>query len=201
MNKFCFKAKEDATKGISRYELHFDEVKVDKTNMPSAFIGGFYNPYSETKKVGGGVVLCSDKERRFFMVDAEFTHLRDLGGEIAAVILAIKKAKEFGLKSLHIYCHCITVRNWGEDIWKPYQPIGTAFKKFIDGSGIYVKFTLINDCCRESEIARKLASCAVEYYTDLQSETVKAEISHLIEQYVEDNGLKYLEDNNLILCK
>ncbi len=131
-----------------------------------AYTDGSYN--NDTGITGGGGVLEFKGQKYFFAMrttekDAEYNDMRNVGGEILAARAALNKAKELGIKSLHIYHDYEGVGAWVKGEWKANKSATQEWAAFAKESGIDLVFTHVysHTGIKWNEAADEIAKYAV----------------------------------------
>lgn len=97
--------------------------------------------------------------------------IRNIGGELAAATVAIKKAAQIGADEI-IICHDLqNIQMWGEGLWKCNIPESKKFKKLVEDSrakGLTIMFGWVKGHSghRFNEAADKYAAQGAKGYCD-----------------------------------
>ena len=97
-----------------------------------AFTDGSYN--EATKTYGYGGFLQNGDEKIILQgsgTNKELASMRNVAGEIAGAIAAIKKAKELALPSVTIYYDYEGVRSWAYGLWKTNKDATKEYADFV----------------------------------------------------------------------
>lgn len=102
-------------------------------NTAVAYVDGSFNQF--TKQYGSGVVLFfNDKTIELSQSgkSPELVKMRNVGGELAAVSMAVKEAIRLGAKRIIIYHDYAGISEWANGGWSANKTGTIAYKKFIE---------------------------------------------------------------------
>ncbi len=116
-----FQTKEEAEAYMEENDTSTKEETFDESNLPTyyAFVDGSYN--EETKTYGYGGYLMNGEEKIVLKgkgCDKDMASMRNVAGEIAGAMAALKKAKELNLPEITIYYDYEGIRSWAYGLWK-----------------------------------------------------------------------------------
>lgn len=110
-----------------------DSCLLPDSQSAVAYVDGSYNV--ATGEYSCGVVFLSGTEELHFAekgVDRELASMRNVAGEILGAELAMKKALEFGIRSLCIYHDYQGIASWCLGEWKTNKEGTRAYKEYFD---------------------------------------------------------------------
>lgn len=143
------------------------DAKQDETECEAyAYTDGSYN-LAEGITGGGGIVFFNGREYPFATFisepDINYDSMKNVGGEILAVMAAINKAKELGISSLHVYHDYEGVGAWTTGEWKANKVATKAYTKFVKECGVRLSFTHVSahTGIAKNEAADRIAKFAV----------------------------------------
>ncbi len=132
-----FKNKEDAEDFL--YGKSKRKPAVTK-NTAIAYVDGSFNQF--TKQYGSGVVLFFNGETIELSQSgksSELVKMRNVGGELAAVSMAVKEAIKRGAKRIIIHHDYAGISEWANGGWSANKTGTIAYKKFIENMGKDIK--------------------------------------------------------------
>lgn len=139
---------------------------VDK-NIVDAYVNGSFNDV--TQKYGSGVVfLFNNKTTELSQSGAssELVKMRNIGGELAAVSMAVKEAIRLSAKRIIIHYNYAGIENWVNGSWRANKTGAIEYKDFIErkSKDIEIVFSKItaHSGNKYNDMANKLAKKAVE---------------------------------------
>lgn len=109
-------------------------------NTAVAYVDGSYNQF--TKQYGSGVVIFFDGktiELSRSGKNEEFVQMRNVGGELAAVSIAIKEAIRLGAKRIIIHHDYAGISEWVNGGWNTNKSVTIRYKKFIEEQNKNIK--------------------------------------------------------------
>ncbi|MBR3517798.1 MAG: ribonuclease H family protein [Lachnospiraceae bacterium] len=165
---FASEAEAAAYLGVLEAQKDAAPAESDK-DCVIAYVDGSYN--AETNWYGYGVYLYTeDKAKEHIFIgngECKFDG-RNIEGEVAAAICALKKAKELGFKKVLLYHDYQGIGSWGNKEWKRNKEYTSEYADFVHGirdSGIEVEFKHVHGHTGDegNEIVDKLAKigCSV----------------------------------------
>lgn len=98
-----------------------------------AYVDGSYN--SDTRRYGSGVVLFFKGETielSQFGISSELAKMRNVGGELMAVSMAIKEAVRLNAKRIIIHYDYAGIEQWANGGWQANKVGTREYKKFIE---------------------------------------------------------------------
>ncbi len=125
----------------------FEDKEVFKTDIPTAYIDGSFNPSND--EYSFGAVLIIDNEEMMFnkkYAKDEYSIHRNVAGELKGAGFIIQYAINHGIKEMNVYYDYEGIRSWYLGIWKAnlemtkiYQSFAKEAKKKIKVNFIKVK--------------------------------------------------------------
>lgn len=109
-------------------------------NTAVAYVDGSFNDY--LKKYGSGVVMFFDGktiELTQSGKNEELVQMRNVGGELAAVSLAVKEAVRLGAKRIIIHHDYAGISEWANGGWNTNKNATMRYKKFIEEQSKNIK--------------------------------------------------------------
>lgn len=135
-------------------------------NTVVAYINGSFNDI--TKKYGSGVVLLFNNKTTELSqsgASSELVKMRNIGGELAAVSMAIKKAIRLSAKRIVIHYDYAGIENWANGSWRANKTGTIEYKDFIErkSKDIEIVFSKVtaHSGNKYNGMAKKLAKKAV----------------------------------------
>lgn len=126
-----FSSLEDANNFIENSQSK--EIKLDKNSI-IAYVDGSYN--IDTKIFSYGIVLIDQDGVEVRLSDAinhqEYSHHRNVAGEVYGSIEAIKWAIDKGYRKIYIHYDYAGIGNWAKGEWKANKELTKKYKDFID---------------------------------------------------------------------
>ena len=112
---------------------------------PYAFTDGSYNPVTGIAGWGGLLVLEDDTEIELsgVVTDPEWNAMRNIASEVCGAMDAVARARQLGLKTLHIYYDCAGVEMWptgGWDATKRCTKFYATAMKSAAAAGLDIKY-------------------------------------------------------------
>lgn len=164
-----------------------DVQKPNITCESIAYTDGSYN--DDTHITGGGGVLIYKGQEHYFALctteaDTEYNNMRNVGGEILAARAAAMKAKELGIKSLHIYHDYEGVGAWVKGEWKTNKPMTQEYVEFMNSmkkNGLKVIFSQVD--AHSGDVLNDKADEIAKYAVGLAGGEVRVKYPNL--QWVE----------------
>lgn len=108
-----------------------DEIDINKSTNPIAYIDGSYNPKNGDYSFGA-VLLINGEEIRFskkFDADEYSVH-RNVAGEIKGAGFIIQYAINHNIKELDLYYDYEGIHSWFVGIWSANKPISLKYVSF-----------------------------------------------------------------------
>lgn len=109
-------------------------------NTAVAYVDGSYNQF--TKQYGSGVVMFFDGktiELSKSGKNEELVRMRNVGGELTAVSMAIKEAIRLGAKRIVIHHDYAGISEWANGGWNTNKNATIRYKKFIEEQNKNIK--------------------------------------------------------------
>lgn len=109
-------------------------------NTAVAYVDGSFNEV--TRKYGSGVVMFFDSktiELSQSGKNEELVQMRNVGGELTAVSMAVKEAIRLGAKRIIIYHDYAGISEWVNGGWKTNKNATIRYKKFIQEQSKNIK--------------------------------------------------------------
>lgn len=138
---------------------------VDK-NIVDAYVNGSFNDVIQ--KYGSGVVfLFNNKTTELSQSGAssELVKMRNIGGELAAVSMAVKEAIKLSAKRIIIHYNYAGIENWVNGNWRANKTGAIEYKDFIErkSKDIEIVFSKVtaHSGNKYNGMAKKLAKKAV----------------------------------------
>ena len=108
-------------------------ITASSDSMPYSFVDGSFNPSTGVYGYGGFVcvngkhypVMGSDN-------DPEMATMRNVAGEIAGSMAAVKKAEELGIKKMRILYDYQGIESWAKSQWKTNKQGTIDYKVFMN---------------------------------------------------------------------
>lgn len=128
-----FKSKEEALSFMEDNK----KISVDEKNMTDddfiAYVDGSYREDREEYSYGCVIFHGGEMEKysKKFPKSSYSVH-RNVSGEIAGSVFAIKKALEKNVKSISIFYDYQGIESWANGDWKTNTSLTKEYKKFID---------------------------------------------------------------------
>lgn len=137
-----------------------------KSEKPYAFVDGSFNANTNVYGYGGFLI---NKNKRFPIQgsdnEPDMVSMRNVAGEIAGSMAAIKKAIELNIPELDIYYDYLGIEKWATGEWKRNKPGTIAYYDYIHSvhSLIQLNFKKVkgHSGVKGNEEADKLAKKAV----------------------------------------
>lgn len=123
--------------------LDVASLRVDNPNMAIAYTDGSYNDKNNSCGYGA-IIISQDEEIETFgtvsVAGHDIASLRQIPGEIAAVITAIRYCRNNGIKNLTVYHDYNGISEWATGKWKTNNVVSQEYKKIIDTCGVNISF-------------------------------------------------------------
>ena len=107
----------------------------DVPDGPYAFVDGSFNEKTGTYGYGG---FLDVNGRRYPVMgsgnEAELSAMRNVAGEIAGSMAAVRKAEELGLREITMLYDYRGIEEWATGGWKTNNPATQAYKDFMNPS-------------------------------------------------------------------
>lgn len=117
-----------------------------------AYIRGSHNQY--TKQYGSGVVLLFSNEKNEYSKagkNSELARMKSVGGELAAVSIAVKEAVRLGATRIILCYDNVGVAEWANGNWNATKTSTIAYKEFIERMGKKIKIMFSKSMAHSGE--------------------------------------------------
>ena len=123
--------------------LETASLRVDNPDMAIAYTDGSYN--EKTQQCGYGAVIISQDEE----IEAggivtingyDGASMKQIPGEVAAVITAIRYCKNNGIKNLTVYHDYTGISEWATGKWRTNNVVSQEYKKIVDACNVNISF-------------------------------------------------------------
>ena len=138
-----FATEMEAKAYLNGEELTEASLRVNDADMAIAYTDGSYNEKNNTCGYGA-IIISQDEEIETFgtvtVTGCDAASMKQIPGEVAAVITAIRYCRNNGIKNLTVYHDYTGIAEWATGKWKTNTVVSQEYKRIIDACDVNLSF-------------------------------------------------------------